>query len=489
VVVTKLRSAQGFAKLLYDSMEEFSACWASIKPDPDPARMDLLGFQPRLLRALQQLEAEYESIARTKRGLIRRKKRLTPWWFRARLRLLAKRQEVLRDAVTMGRTMGDSFAWLFYRDEHRLLDEHSAQEFVVPIPTGIGGQGELAFVSTMPGFAGHFVLHHGITTILRLGDVSLIDVARNRVVAIGELKTARPNEKELTIQVSLISAKGEEIDTTRVPTDHADRPEPPSALQLNPPALARLQRQLRKTEKALRPETDSRESEPVGVAGDSYIGELEKAIRRARRGRWITHRAGPGLLFVVYRSLSRKLDRRLREMTTTAASRLATGENPSKAVVPLIMRGSPHNLIVTTSVLYGAHGRPHHPRQAMPLVWLGVDRDLVFRLITLETQVITVYNPAHLYAAFQERGWEIEKGGSPIEVTLRRKHGESFLTLHGMDWFMRDVTLGLKSEEQIVNAVEIAVHRIRESGMARGTRVALNFRQVLPPLDGADSID
>lgn len=473
------RSGRAFAKLLADTMVDFHACWESIKPDP--TRMAVLAFQPRLLKALQRLELEYLAIAERKRDLVSRKKELTPGWFRSRMRRLAKRQEALRDAQVIGRTMGDSFAWLFYRDEQHLLDEHASQEFIVPIPTGVGGDGELAFISSLPEFAGLLVLHHGITTILRLGDVSLVDVSRSRVVAIGELKTNRPNDAELNIQVSLISPKGEAIDQSLLPS--IENPRESASPQLSQTMASRLQRQLTRTAAAIRPAKEPPAARAIGVPGNDYAQELAVAIQGARRGRWTSHRAGPGLLFLAYRSLSRGLEGRLREMSTTAASRIAAGENPSIAVVPLILPHSAHNAIVTGSVLFAANGRPYLTRQAMPLVWLGVDRDLVFRMLTLDTQVIYVYNPAHLYAAFESKGWKVDKAGAPPEVVLRRQNGERVQSLHGMDWFIRDVTLGLRTEAQVAMAIELGMPEMNTSEALRHVRVQLDIRHAMPPVD------
>lgn len=475
-----IRSGRAFTQLLDNSLSELSACWTSIRPDPDPARMDLFAFQPRLLRTLQRLELEFLALAAQKRNLIRRKERVAPGWFRVRMRLCSERQEALRDAQIVGRAMGDSFAWLLYREEQRLLDEHAAQQFIVPIPTGIGGQGELAFISSQARFAGLFVLHHGITTILRLGDISLIDVARNRVVAIGELKTRRANDEEVEIDVMLISPKGERINQAHIPVHEASRGK--LLQRLNPAMQSRLRRQLMRTAKALRPEEVPKQVQLTGVPGATYAEELAKAVQEARRGKWITHQAGPGLLYIVYRSLSSSFEGRLREMTTTAPRRLASGKNPSEAIVPLIVPSSAHNAVVTGAILYGANGRPHLTRQAMPLVWLGVDHELVRRILTLDTQVIYVYNPAHLYAAFARRGWEVEKSGPPPEVVLSRRKGRKVQRLHGMDWFLRDVTLGLRSEEQVASAVDAGTRALRRYAKSDRLRATLNIRHMMPAI-------
>src|SRR5207237_18409 len=71
---------------------------------------------------------------------------------------------------------------------------------------GVGGIGEREFLRRFPALDGAMVLHHGITTLLRIGDVSLIDLRTLRVRAIGEIKTAKSktDERQLSITLSLI---------------------------------------------------------------------------------------------------------------------------------------------------------------------------------------------------------------------------------------------------------------------------------------------
>ena len=64
--------------------------------------------------------------------------------------------------------------------------------------------GEIQFIRHVPVVAGHLVLYHGITTFLRVGDVSLISLdGTRRVAAIGELKT-RPDHEDEMLNISLL---------------------------------------------------------------------------------------------------------------------------------------------------------------------------------------------------------------------------------------------------------------------------------------------
>src|SRR5207344_325451 len=72
------------------------------------------------------------------------------------------------------------------------------------IPFGIGGLGEIEFIRNNPTMGENVVLYHGITNLLRYGDVSLINVRTFDVAAIAELKTkvAKEHEDKLELAVS-----------------------------------------------------------------------------------------------------------------------------------------------------------------------------------------------------------------------------------------------------------------------------------------------
>lgn len=132
--------------------------------------LQLTEFQPTLADALSRLSGVYRQLAAEKELRIRAKKRLAPAWFIHRMRFLSSEQEIVCRAIRIGRSIGDAFAWFFYQNDRTLLAEHLKEPEQLLIPEGVGGFAELEMVRRMPVLHGHFVLYHGITSILRLGD-------------------------------------------------------------------------------------------------------------------------------------------------------------------------------------------------------------------------------------------------------------------------------------------------------------------------------
>ena len=56
------------------------------------------------------------------------------------------------------------------------------------MPPGFGGIGETMFMKNVRMFGEYMVIYHGMTTILRIGDITFIDLKKLKVAGIGEIK-------------------------------------------------------------------------------------------------------------------------------------------------------------------------------------------------------------------------------------------------------------------------------------------------------------
>lgn len=107
-----------------------------------------------------------------------------------------------RRLAATGQMIGDAFIWPFYRSSGDILIEHSKESYQPFIPSGLGGLGELKFISGQKKLLDHFVIYHGVTSFLRMGDISLVDVNTQAVVALGDIKTSVDGQK-MNIRVGL----------------------------------------------------------------------------------------------------------------------------------------------------------------------------------------------------------------------------------------------------------------------------------------------
>jgi len=162
-------------------------------------------FQIRLTKAFVKLDATYRAIKTEKDRLIEKKSRFQPSWFSARMGRLDLYLKAIKEALGIARSLGDGFAWIFYRDEDALLEAHAREQRQLLLPPNVGGLGERAFLENMQGFGGMFVLYHAVTSFLRLGDVSFFDPSSGRITTIGELKTRHVEGNTYNITVGLVA--------------------------------------------------------------------------------------------------------------------------------------------------------------------------------------------------------------------------------------------------------------------------------------------
>src|SRR5262245_27524448 len=140
----------------------FEACWATLtavrskNSDATPEQLAL--FQPRLARAVHDLDQLHRHIKQRHRETISEKKTIYSRTFADRLRQLAFYERVIDETRQVGKTLGDAFAWFFYRREKVLLETHLKRELVKHTPGGVGGRGELLFVENMQVRNGHLML-------------------------------------------------------------------------------------------------------------------------------------------------------------------------------------------------------------------------------------------------------------------------------------------------------------------------------------------
>src|SRR5689334_8478882 len=124
---------KGMRAFLDDIEEDFLACWEGLTGmrEPLPAEgwaKNFLEFQSTLAGALFALDTAYRDLHQEKQKLIRRKKTLQRPWFVRRMKTIRRYQKALTEMSSIGRSLGDSFAWFFYHSSPQLLHKHFEHE-------------------------------------------------------------------------------------------------------------------------------------------------------------------------------------------------------------------------------------------------------------------------------------------------------------------------------------------------------------------------
>ncbi|MCF6153926.1 MAG: hypothetical protein E3K36_01475 [Candidatus Brocadia sp.] len=461
-----------FNSLLHRTDEKFQKCWEILGTLKTKPNKSLQLFQPMLCDALFDLSNSYRVISQERKRLISKKQELSPSWFSKRQKLLASRQEAIVQAGAIGRTMGDSFAWLLYRNDLNLLEQHLKHIETSHMPPGFGGLGEKEFVRGVPRIGNFIVLYHGATSILRLGDVSLIDVKSFRVVGIGELKTTPKKPGELLITLLVIGNKellpAESV--IKIPSSTNT-----SVSDFSPAMKARLDRQIDRTVKAISSSHVTKEGSQMSMRVETYVLEFEKMLRGARVGRFSYAQFGPGLLCVVYRHRKRNLRSvLLPDKQIDFTKKL---DDLSRHTLKIVLPDSLHNCIDICSLIYRRNGATRFQLGTLPVFWWPLKTDTIKKLIFQELAVFTIYNPAHFISKMEAAGFTVtfeDERTFNIEYTLKNKR----FSVMGLPYFLGLICFYFYKEDEVIDMINRGITAIDEANLRPNTKCKFRFDQL-----------
>jgi len=165
-----------------------------IKHASDALGDAIMNFQPLLADCLYDMMGFYQKLQAEKDFIISQKSTLEQALFKDAITTNAKYLKVVKEVITIGKTLGDAFSWFFYSKNRSELDMHFEHPSTGLFVAGIGGKGEIEFIKNNQNLDGLFVVYHGITDMLRVGDFSLYANGIG-IVGIGELKSQREGDR------------------------------------------------------------------------------------------------------------------------------------------------------------------------------------------------------------------------------------------------------------------------------------------------------
>ena len=102
-----------------------------------------------LAECLYDLMAFYQKLQRENDSLISLKNDYNKTEFSKIMKTNAKYSKAVSTAIEIGKDMGDSFAWFFYRDNRKELEKHFEHEPTGLYVGGIGGQAMTSAYTTV----------------------------------------------------------------------------------------------------------------------------------------------------------------------------------------------------------------------------------------------------------------------------------------------------------------------------------------------------
>jgi hypothetical protein len=428
-----------------DAERGFRSCWnvlCSWKTQTPELGRSLLEFQPTLAKALFDLEHIYDKVVNYRDFLIASKERRSRTTIPHRLRALDRYKSALEEVMSIGRSLGDAFAWVFYQKSPDVVRKHLVHQAVRHFPTGIGGRGEVEFIRHARAEK-HFVLHHGITTFLRVGDVSFIDLQSWTVVALGELKSHGSQPGTVNITLHAISNNRDHLPRLLVVPgalqagSRDDRPAASTAF------TQRLKRQVSEMNSALAAKEPGQKSNLFNAYHTQELSELAGHILKRRVA---YTRVGDGGVLVAVRPFRRAnlasllFSRQTGDKIVAKLTRL-----PTLVVEAADANSSENSLRVGELTTVFGWGR-------LPFFWWPVDNDFLEKLYFRELLVFSVYNPVHLIAKLRAAGFEVADVHAEYP-TVKKRFKDAIAEVENFKFFVMSIQHYLMREDKIVEVL------------------------------------
>ncbi len=439
-------------KRLESASKAFEQCWSTLELMKNPKRIKgsteagqrIIDFQATLTRALFELGKEYRSLSQEKDRIVKNKLNVDRQWFRRKLKTIARLQADLVKAIAVGKSLGDAFAWFFVRDNPEPLFGHIDHEPIFHSPPGIGGLGELMFVEKIKSFQGLFPLYHGITTFLRIGDVRFFDLRKMQLAVIGEIKTDEIEPGKLRLRLAFMGLRSR----------HAPPPFSKRVSKQDVPLPDRMERRLQKQvlemgnllKRAEKPIPN------VSLETEHNYAPVATLARLATRERFVTAKAGDGLLLGAYKTrnstLVKAVGGREQKVPTKALTRV------SEAARQIMSVDLEDNALFISRLHYRDDSSMLTVLPGMPpMFWWDIPTSFVKEIYFHQTHVFTLYNPAFFVKKLRALGLRVvrhDQTGKYHVDNNTEKHKTQF---EGLGYLIGLIQHYLWSEETAVEIV------------------------------------
>jgi hypothetical protein len=467
----QLASRRRVRTCIDDAERRFRECWQTLIAIKGLTKLDgnaIFAFQPCLASALFELDAAYLDLINAQKALIQRKTSLSVTGFVDRMRSLAEDLKGLRKAIDVGRSLGDAFAWVFYKHDQPLLERHFKEPRTPHTPPGIGGRGELEFIrQARP--AGFFTLYHGITTFLRIGDVSFYDLETRRISSLAELKSIPIEPGRVSVRVHMIGEIGKKMPFLDPSASISIKENPPGGHVGKAKFEKRLKKQMKRLAEAARPEAITGKSNLL----DAYhVDELSKFGQELSAEGVAYQGIGKGLVLAGIsafrgKSLSSRIFSKASEKSVIKRMRKITAR-----AIDICDPALPDNSMLFSELDIAVRiGSP-------PLFWFPCDGKFLEALYFVRTAVCALYNPAHLFKNLREQGYEVmakpTKNGPPtFEVTKRMSGG--IARIEHFDFFLWLIEQRFMREERILEMLDNSLRQLPPLNDGEAARIQLSF--------------
>lgn len=420
----------------------------------------ITNFQPRLAEILYDLMSFYQKLKSEARQLISEKKNYPPTHFKTAIAENSQCAKMIKETIKIGKSLGDAFAWLFYQGNLPELLKHFEHQSTGLHVGGIGGKGELEFIKHSQNLNGLFVIYHGITSILRIGDFSLYATGHG-IVSIGELKT-EPTEHGMKIN-AYISSKVKIHNTRDIGEQHNMSI---GKLVSMPKEFPNLKQQLAVQDQLL---FHQKSSEKVSQA-TTYDYQL---INQLCVKNDIIFNEDKSLMLIGFPSSEKGLF----QILSTLRKDSPLPDGLTTAAEKLIVPESTNNRFIIGEI----NTEPSYLR--IPPFWWHIDNTICEKIYFKQLHIFTVFNPSHLIQHMEDNNFHIIDSKNMREINLIKianKHKSEF---HNFEILFDLISYSLMKPTYVLELVDNFIAGIEKGKYPPNSKIEMIIQQsIFPPL-------
>ncbi len=404
------------------TLRELALIMLNLKRGANLEEYEFINFQTNLAECLYNAMSVYREISQKEREYIEMKESLDKEDFLEKMQKWKNQKLEIKEVISIGKSIGDSFAYIFYRDSIEELEKHYKHPDNGLFVSGIGGRGEIEFIKENPTIDGYLVVYHSITNMLRIGDFSVCSLD-GKVIGTGEIKSEYINDKRVLASSVYMSSKVKlKIDAEEGEEIYGNS------------TKEKIQKQLKNQDDLL--------------LSDS--GDIMKDKRKMNEQHFLIDAACNNEKGIAYNEEINTLIVAIKKEEYYASENFddILGEKIDNIVKKMI-KDSPYNNIRMEQI-----GKEYKPYR-QPIIWWNISDDIILDILFDKRAIFSVVNFATYYERLTEMGFQIEFKKN--EIVVGKKCGEYIAKLEGFEMIEDLITHELYTQEDIAEMVSYIV--------------------------------
>ncbi len=434
---------------------------------------ELLNFQVNLTKIQYKVTQKYFEFSHKRKGLEKEKNKLGIKKFEYERERITKILKFLQHLLVIGKSFGDAFVYIFYSLDREYLNQQlqNVPQSNLTLPRGIGGIGEFEFLKKVKTIDNHFIIYHGITDMLRIGDFTLFDLKNGKVAGIGELKSGKFDESTLTMNLTVIGPKKRNNNFNNLKKSIPEINDEKRKLIDEERYKKQVDKMIDSFNYLKKDQSNDERLKVFNTPKYNHIDDLGKLALEDR----FSHRqiSNTQLLcrFSYYgESLYDKFN----------CNEVDVSKCNFEQIVCDIILPEIENSIQFGHIHLNVNGRIQQIAGTRPLFWEPITTEVLKKIYFGEIHFFTLYNPGNFFNEMTKKGFKYEYSDRHKAYGLTKKEEEgrtSFVS--GINYFLKLITNFLQDESLVINSIVNSYESGNNLAVKKGRSITAEINVVL----------